>query len=453
MRRLRQFEWEDNKQVVRASFETMLGTASDSLQSRVKEQRDAKQRIDAMLDELEKPWAIKCKPTWAPFDIGTTPDAEQAEQEPATLDHTNWRTATIEWLQQPHLFTPASLPKMQVPSSKSRGVYETPEQYMDTTERLMVGMTFSDGHAALAPQCHERDAQGKGCGCTLWLMASKGGSSSQLSCRTRGCSRQVAWACQNSRHSRGLCSPCAKLEQARLAGSASPQASTHVYDGVISRVDVGGKLYVERYESRSPPNAKNPDGTSRPIHWRSTKRLACPNLVGVVRLGTSSTSKRVKGRALQATDKILWGELSNHGPPKDEHMHRQSGRLCLNMTNITGSFDVELFTEGDLVAIIDCMTFVPEYIPVLLALEQQKLSKLPFDDGAMLNLWQSRPADLSNTIGHELAGVAAGAGDGGGVLNRHDVARLVRDMIELSRLQPIREIRQRWVIEEMCSAD
>ena len=59
IKKLLQFEWEAEAQAVRRSFEMVLGTTSDSLQSRIKDQRDAKQRVDAMMDELEKPWAIR----------------------------------------------------------------------------------------------------------------------------------------------------------------------------------------------------------------------------------------------------------------------------------------------------------------------------------------------------------------------------------------------------------
>ena len=399
-----------------------------------------------MQPELEKPWIIKCRSNWNPDAMLGGEGAADLEQ--PTFSHTGWRTATIEWLLQSQLFTPAKLPKMQVPSSKSKGVYESTEQYVNTVERLMVGMTFSDGHSSLVPHCYEKDPSGKPCDCTLWLVDRKGGLD-QLTCRTKGCSRTVAWACQNRRHSRGLCEICAKKESALLMGPAGPHASTHIYDGRVCKVDVGGKLYIEGFRSRCPPKQKDPNSgavTDRPIHWRSTKRLACPNLVGVVRLGSgpsSSSSLRGKGRVLQLTDRLMWGELSNMGPPKDEHLQRQSGRLCVNMTSITGSFDTELFAEGDLVALIDCMTFVPEYIPVLKAFEMQKLHALPFDDGALLNLWQARPSDLSNTVGQRQEDVVASAADGGAALNRPDVVDLVRDMIMRSKLQPIREIRQR----------
>jgi len=434
--RLLQSEWDVDPQMVRKSFEAVLGQASDSLQSRIKDQRDAKRRVDLLLDEVEKPWAIK--------QVSVTFDGTANVAPSMKFDHSVWRTPTVEWLCQPELFTPAQLPKMQVPASKSRGVYDSREHYEDTMTRLMVGMAFSDGHAALAPHCFEKDMQGKTCGCTLWSLNSKEKSSGQLSCRTRGCNRQVVWACQNARHNRGLCAGCGQKELAMLMGPAGQGASTHVYDGRVSRVDVSGKLYIEGFESRNPP--KNPDGKVRAIHWRSTKRLACPNLVGVVRLvgGGSSSSTRPKGRALHLSDPILWGELCNHDDPKLEDKRREAGRLCLNMMSITGSFEVELFTEGDVVALVDCMTFVPEYIPVLRALEELRLHALPFADGALLNMWQNRPADISNSIGQRKEGevsVAAGAGTGI-ALNRTDVVKLVREMIEMSKLQPIREIRQ-----------
>ena len=47
---------------------------------------------------------------------------------------------------------------------------------------------------------------------------------------------------------------------------------------------------------------------------------------------------------------------------------------------------------GDNIVIIDCQIFVPEFIPVLIALGHQRISRMPFDNGALLNLSPHRPA-------------------------------------------------------------
>ena len=84
------------------------------------------------------------------------------------------------WLARLESFCPFTLPKMQTSKSKQRGIYAsgsegsegskgrgrvegplhveaTPEEYMDTIEKLMVGMTFSDGNAAISPRCWMKD--------------------------------------------------------------------------------------------------------------------------------------------------------------------------------------------------------------------------------------------------------------------------------------------------------
>ena len=89
----------------------------------------------------------------------------------------SWRRATVGWLARLESFCPFTLPKMQTSKSKQRGIYAsgsegsegrgrvagplhveaTPEEYMDTIEKLMVGMTFSDGNAAISPRCWMKD--------------------------------------------------------------------------------------------------------------------------------------------------------------------------------------------------------------------------------------------------------------------------------------------------------
>ena len=460
-KKLLEFEWEEEQTVVKEALETVLGEASDSLKNKFKDHRATRKLVDSLIDQLEKPWIIKNR-SLADNGVGSVSDpggtGGPTDSDPdgkPRFHHSKWRAPTIEWLRQPQLFTPALLPKMEVPSSKSHGVYQSKEHYHDTLERVMIGMTFSDGHAALMPRCFEATpGRGGGCGNTLLPVhgqkadsTSSGTSGGQLCCRSKSCDRIVEVACPIRAHTRGLCARCGDREKKQLLAQAGPHASTHVYDGRVHRIDdVDGKLFIENFESRQPPR-------ERPIHWRSTSRLQAPNLVGVVHLGPGLGSDQIakkRGRALEAIDLIMWAEITNHplapgvfSKGNVEGTFREKGKLCLNMLSVTGSFDPDRFALGDEVAIIDCMTFVPEFVPVIRALEQQKVQTLPFDDGGRLNLWGSRPVNTASTISetrqkasHRVPQVHSFAP------TAELVETLVDDMISDSMLQPIREIRQ-----------
>ena len=75
-----------------------------------------------------------------------------------------WQKATIEWLADPKHFQPLYLPNMKVPDDESSmGVYRNKEECFDNVCRLWIGLTFSDGNAALSPRCRHKTA-GKECG-------------------------------------------------------------------------------------------------------------------------------------------------------------------------------------------------------------------------------------------------------------------------------------------------
>ena len=200
------FEWSEKRLIVKEALGKMLEDSAKQLHRRNQDHRDCLNRIDDCLDKLEKPWIIKEKNQAA----STTDDEKNYD---GTLNqvedggvprhhHSLWRTATVEWLVQSSTFSPAELPKMQGPSTKSRGVYQNREHYFDTMQRLMVAMAFHEGHAALAPQCWERCSGGQSCGGALVRLPdgvnetsgggkSGGGSNAQssgpLRCRGRGC--------------------------------------------------------------------------------------------------------------------------------------------------------------------------------------------------------------------------------------------------------------------------
>ena len=129
-------------------------------------------------------------------------------------------------------------------------------------------------------------------------------------------------------------------------GSPGPGASTHIYDARVKSVETDGKMYLVEFKSRSPP--------PNIIHWRTTKRLSSPNLVGIVRLQST-------GQALVQSDRIKWAEISYHGNPRDEDRRRQNGDLAVNLSSIV-DFDPDFFEDGQSVAVIDCMCFVPEWV-------------------------------------------------------------------------------------------
>ncbi|CAK9116875.1 unnamed protein product [Durusdinium trenchii] len=148
------------------------------------------------------------------------------------------------------------------------------------------------------------------------------------------------------------------------------------------------------------------------------------------------------GAALKMTDRILWGEICNHqhgGKPTDEARKRQDGYLAVNVASVI-EFDADHFAEGDHVAVIDCMTFVPEYIPVLKALEKQRDSNLPFEGGAYLNLCSWHRPDVSNVLGED-------------DVHMSRLQRMVDSLIAESTLQPFIEIRRDEHLADRCSAE
>lgn len=220
-----------------------------------------------------------------------------------------------------------------------------------------------------------------------------------------------------------------------------------------------------------------------------------PNLVGVVKLGDMSSIPAQCSadpqyyRSLRLQDRIHWGEVCPHGNQSYEDQQRQQGNVCVNLASPAifepeNSPDVEHeFSDGDIVAIIDCMSFVPEYMPVIRAYEQQKNEPLPFNDGMLLNLDASQPADLSNTVlGPEAQNKAAAedsyqkcimdqfgsnslrassdkedaSEDSSSkvtTLPTHLIERLVADMVTSSSILPLREIRQNSDLSQLMQSE
>lgn len=284
-------------------------------------------------------------------------------------------------------------------------------------------MTFSDGHAAFAPHCCSRGNNGS-CGSALWPVAdSDSRHAANLKCRTRSCSCPVDFSCRQKGHDL-MCGPCASRSVTLHRGGPGQYASTHIYDAKIQDVDPDGVLYLNEFKSRNPPpNA---------IHWRTTKRLAALNLVGIVLL-------KISGSQLAETDHIHWAEVVPHGNPRDQERQRQKGHVAVSTSTIV-DFDPDRFERGSCVAIIEIMCFVPEWVPVLRALDSQRHSKLPFDNGRHLNLIKDSPVRPTEAL-TELSGV----------LSANECSSIIQEMILSSQLEPIREIRRDERLNEELS--
>ena len=118
--------------------------------------------IGNLLDEMEKPWTLKTKSKKESSKKAKTKNKISLRE--AATQISLWQKATVEWLANPKHFQPAYLPKMKVPNDgTSMGVYTKKADYFNTVCRLWVGLTFSDGNAALSPKCRHKTS-GKECG-------------------------------------------------------------------------------------------------------------------------------------------------------------------------------------------------------------------------------------------------------------------------------------------------
>ena len=404
--RLLCFEWRVQQSEVKEVLCNVILIAEGKLRKRQKEHVQVASFLLEILHDLDKPWRIKTK----------LPEPEEdscLESKGSQSVYSDWKTASIKWLGEPTFFAPACCPKMKVGPN---GVYESSDDYMQTVHRLWVAMTFFDGFAAIAPRCRSRGHSGI-CSNALWpAAASKGNAIAGLKCRRPGCKEPVLFACRFSSHD-ALCEDCAKRSISDHLGPPGSGSATHIYDARVRSVSSDGVIHLMDFASRNPP----PN-----VHWRSTKRLSPPNLVGIVRLDC-------RGGTLRSSDEIKWGEVTFHGDSHNESRRRENGEVAVNLASIV-EFDPDFFLKDADVAIIDCMTFVPEWIPVLRALENQMATRLPFENGKYLNLWKSNPVGTINSV----LDTAPSADD----VFASDRLNLITQMVDESHLEPIREVRR-----------
>lgn len=210
-------------------------------------------------------------------------------------------------------------------------------------------------------------------------------------------------------------------------------------------VDWEGRVHMDGVASRRPP--------SMPIHWRTTSRLSSPNLVGIIKLPMGKflniTISRYSfiylllGRtSLLDSDRIWWAEIVVHNrndAPYKEAELREKGKLAVSLLDLQlDNMDFEL-QKGDRVAIIDCKTFSPEYIPVLKALDAQKRNGIPFTDGQLLNIGP-KPTALASTPSDDEYGSDDTSTDSTTITV---LGGLVTKMVDESTLDPIAQLRRK----------
>ena len=389
-------------------------------------------------DELDKPWSIKTKHVM----VETTSCTLNAQ---TGLPTERWKTPTISWLINPAYFQPCCLPMMKTPGGLGGGVYDSKEEYFDIVMKLWVAMTFSEGNNALSPRCNERNGE-KACGQVLWPLAASsigtiGGLaslSSRLTCRTRNCNRPVTMVCRHKYHNRGLCEDCCVNVQTCLRGPPGRHGSTHIYDATIRDLCFDGRVFFHHLSSRRPPETS--------VHWRTTKRLSCPNLVGIVKLSSREATCRL-------SDRIIWGQIAVHGQSRDEHSYRERGEVAVSLIKVSAEHDLlsvnhpsESWGEfgllkGDHVAIIDLQTFSPEFIPVLQALETQRASRMPFKNGSLLNISKTFHHDSGSLIIETLSESAfSGRPHDDGEIEDCSIDEQIDQLLNESDLDPIVQV-------------
>ncbi|XP_065661931.1 uncharacterized protein LOC100206283 isoform X3 [Hydra vulgaris] len=368
IKKILSIEWKEDTEIVKIELKKMLSLSISFLKAEVPDHFKTIQSIMETMSTLDKPWVIKAVKTLKTVENSTSLIETASEC-------SSWQNVNVSWLANVELFQPTLLPVMKVPSNKSGGVYKNPEEYFEIVMRLWIGLTFNDGNSNLNPRCHHKFGE-KECGEVMLPNKSDIGN---LYC-SRNCQSPVVLHCPDSRHNKGLCVKCAEKAKKELMGPAGPNASTNIYDCQVTRVEYDGRVYMNNVESRKPPYQKA-------IHWKSTRRLSSANLVGLVKLS-------YKGSCLKENDTIIWGEIVNHGEQRDEFRRREEKRLCVSLSTINETKFTDFIKKHDYLAVIDCMTFVPEHIPILKALDIQKVSNLPFQEGALLNIGKQK--DITN---------------------------------------------------------
>lgn len=290
-------------------------------------------------------------------ELGRTEETTVAEIDAtndANISWNGWQSPTLAWLLRGTWLGPPPLVT----------AYDNVQCYADTLREMVTMLTFYWGAGAVFPKCHVKSQDDRYCDQPLCVPI-RNNTRQKCSIRVAGrqsCDVTPAWRCFRHGHS-AMCTGCMRRSQKSLIGAPGSRASTDIYDAVIERETFrkGGVVYIaSQLSSRKPP--------SIPPNWRTTYRLNCSALVGVVRLASSC-------EPLRPSAAIAWAEVVPvfpQGGTGNDHVERSRGRLAFRLLNrsdlSTLQHDAETPHVGQRVALIDLQVFVPEVVSVLSAL-------------------------------------------------------------------------------------
>ena len=322
-----------------------------------------------------------------------TANASNAEQQP-TSHHpawAGWRNATVDWLQRGSWL---DIPQLQAQ-------YDDVASYTQSLREFVTMLTFYWGAGAVFPKCRHRGHDDRPCDEPLCAVFS---GDRRRPCGRRFssgnvCSAPAKWRCSRKGHD-VACDRCLRQMQTAVVGKPGSRASTDIYDAVVGRETVrrGGLVYVlSQLASRKPPKIAP--------NWRTTYRLKCSALVGVVRLGASC-------EPLEAHQRLELAEIVPVHPTTGnttDFEERQRGRLALRLLTRGDISSLspggETLEHGVRVAIIDMQVFVPEVLSVLSTLSDVEfpghLNAIPFSDA----LIGSTPPEHDSVQGDNSAAV------------------------------------------------
>ena len=148
-------------EIVKKELSNLLNKVNVLFVPSEREHRNLNITVFNILEDLDKLWTLKSKNK---KDLNKKEKGNKNSLREAATKISLWQKATIEWLADPKHFQPLYVPNMKVPDDESSmGVYRNKEECFDNVCRLWIGLTFSDGNAALSPRCRHKTA-GKECG-------------------------------------------------------------------------------------------------------------------------------------------------------------------------------------------------------------------------------------------------------------------------------------------------
>ncbi|KAI9919554.1 hypothetical protein PsorP6_017233 [Peronosclerospora sorghi] len=132
---------------------------------------------------------------------------------------------------------------MQVSRSNDGRVYESISEYLATIVKLWIGMTFVEDNNALLPHCTVKVGN-KMVDQPLRPFPGKHGA---INCKNSQCDLYATFLCAQRQHLKGYYSKCAGEYKQQIRGPPSKYAYTHIYNGVISQVNMTERFQLSTW--------------------------------------------------------------------------------------------------------------------------------------------------------------------------------------------------------------